>query len=149
MLPRANKNCIKVNIDGNDDEEDIQLKMDNAKRHNGFSLGNMRAPVKIKSAVEIEQMMDIEEPFHENVRPRKTESHIDLKSSPEKKIDFGRNIRNMQLDLPNALRPNDNSRNIEIKNGVGNKNVVNMLDQNINHSNFNENSYVQNHSVNF
>lgn len=34
MLPRANnKNCIKVNIDNNDDEDDILLKMEEARQY--------------------------------------------------------------------------------------------------------------------
>jgi hypothetical protein len=35
MLPRANnKQCIKVNIDNNDDEEDILLKVEEARQNN-------------------------------------------------------------------------------------------------------------------
>lgn len=47
MLPRANnKNCIKVNIDNNDDEEDILIKMEEARNAN---------PQKMK----VEEKMDV------------------------------------------------------------------------------------------
>lgn len=43
MLPRANnKNCIKVNIENNDDEDDILLKVEEARNMQGQSTQNIR-----------------------------------------------------------------------------------------------------------
>jgi len=36
MLPRAaNKNVIKINVSNDDDEDDIRIKLDNAKKRSG------------------------------------------------------------------------------------------------------------------
>jgi hypothetical protein len=54
MLPRANnKNCIKVNIENNDDEEDILLKVEEARN---------QGTQGIKNNYDFEEKMDIEEP---------------------------------------------------------------------------------------
>lgn len=57
MLPRANnKNCIKVNIENNDDEDDILLKVEEARHTQGQSTQH----IKINHE---EEPMDIEEPY--------------------------------------------------------------------------------------
>lgn len=52
MLPRANKNIVKVNIDKDDDQEDIMMKMEVARqRHDNIQ------PFK-----KVEERMEVEEP---------------------------------------------------------------------------------------
>lgn len=58
MLPRANnKNCIKVNIEYNDDEDDILLKVEEARNN---MQGQSTQNIKINRE---EEPMDIEEPY--------------------------------------------------------------------------------------
>jgi hypothetical protein len=62
MLPRANKNSIKVNINRGDDEEDIEAKKEMARR-------NMK---KNGNRNDVNNDMDIEEP----PQRRKTDTYV-------------------------------------------------------------------------
>lgn len=70
MLPRANnRNCVKVNIDREDDEEDIMMKMNMAR---GIQENN-------EIHQHYEEKMEIEEPVRNNFNGhlgRKTDNPI-------------------------------------------------------------------------
>jgi hypothetical protein len=63
MLPRSNKNTLKININRSDDEEDIELKREvarlNMKKNRSENIGEMDAESTIrKSNVLSQQAMN-------------------------------------------------------------------------------------------